>query len=264
MADFDSWAIYYDLIHKGLPGEAEFYVGHAVKHGGPALEVGCGTGRIAIPMAMSGLDVTGLDNSAPMLSVCREKLAQVSPVPGKLKLVQADMRDFTLERQFPLALMTYRTFMHCLTPEEQLACLKCIHLHLEPGGELLCNLWAARPGTLVKFPPEFDEKAYQLAGTTHIPGEDLTLVHMHNAWRDDHRQLLHERHWLQEKDLRGKIVHEEHLTMTRAWVTPREMEHLVARVGFDVVAVLGNFDGERLGPDHMEMVWHLRKKTDYT
>ena len=77
MADFDVWAAYYDLVHKGLPGEAEFYLGQAVKRGGPVLEVGCGTGRIAISMAMSGLDVTGIDNSAGMLALCREKMAAV-------------------------------------------------------------------------------------------------------------------------------------------------------------------------------------------
>lgn len=261
MSDFDSWAVYYDLIHQGLPGEAEFYVGLAVKHGGPVLEAGCGTGRIAIPMAMSGLDVTGIDNSSHMLAVCREKLGYVTPLSGKLTLVETDMRDFDLGRRFPLALMTYRTFMHCLTPREQLACLTCIYRHLEAGGELVCNLWAAHPGMIARFPTVFDENSYQQVGKSHIPDEDLDLVHMHTAWRDDFRQLLHERHWLMETDAHGKLMHEEELSMTRAWITPHEMEHLAARAGFDVVDVLGDFDGTALGPEHTEMVWRLRKPT---
>lgn len=259
MSEFDPWAIYYDLIHTGLPDEAEFYAGLAVTHGGPVLELGCGTGRIAILLAMSGLDVTGMDNSPPMLEVCSEKLAQAAPVSGRLHLVEGDMRDFELGQRFPLALMTYRTFMHCLTPEEQLACLACIYRHLEPGGELVCNLWAAHPGTLARFPTAYDENTFQMVGKTPIPGEGLLLEHMHTAWRDDFLQLLHERHWLREVDPEGRLAHEEQLRMTRAWLTPREMEHLVARAGFTTLAVLGDFTGTSLGPEHTEMVWRLLK-----
>ena len=60
MAEFDAWARYYDLIHEGLPGEAEFFVGQAARLGGQTLELGCGTGRLAVAMAMSGADVVGL------------------------------------------------------------------------------------------------------------------------------------------------------------------------------------------------------------
>ena len=92
--EFDGWAPYYDLIHKGLPGEAEFYVGQAVRIGGPTLELGCGTGRVAIPMAMSGVDVIGLDLSPRMLELCREKSEAVSPLQGSIELVEGDMATF--------------------------------------------------------------------------------------------------------------------------------------------------------------------------
>ncbi len=259
MADFDSWAIYYDLIHKGLDGEAEFYIGQALKRGGDILEVGCGTGRIALPMALSGLQVVGIDNSEPMLEICRDKMDLLGPISGALRLANRDMRDFSLRRRFPLILMTYRTFMHCLTTADQLACLGCIFKHLERGGELLFNVWAAHPSLLAKFPSVCMENSYQLVGTTRIPDEDVALIHLHHAWRDDFRQLLHERHWIQEQDLQGRLLREEHLTMTRAWFSPREMEHLVVRAGFEIVSVLGAFDGDPLGPEHTEMIWHLRR-----
>ena len=80
MAEFDSWAAYYDYLHPGLPGEAEFYGGQALRRGGPVLEAGCGTGRLAILMAMSGLKVTGVDNSAAMLAVCAQPNATLAQV----------------------------------------------------------------------------------------------------------------------------------------------------------------------------------------
>ena len=258
-AAFDSWAAYYDLVHKGLPGEAEFYIGQAMKHGGPVLELGCGTGRIAIPLAMSAVKVTGLDNSREMLAVCREKMAHVGQLPGELSLVEGNMQDFSLAETFPLALMTYRTFMHCLTPDEQLNCLACIYQHLEPAGELFLNVWSAKAEALLLFPTSYQEDTIRLLESVPIPGEEGVLDHFYTAWRDDFKQLIHERHWMQEKDEDGHLLHETELTMTRTWFTPREMEHLLVRAGFELMAALGDFEGELLAPQHKEMVWHVRR-----
>ena len=259
MAEFDAWAAYYDFLHPGLPGEAEFYVGQAVKRGGPVLEIGCGTGRIAIPMAMCGVSVTGLDNSSAMLDLCREKARAARVRKSRLSLVEADMRAFRLNLSFPLVIMAYRTFMHCLTPEDQRACLECIYNHLEPGGELLCSLWAARPETIVQFSAGEEGAVEAQAASVPVSGEDLTLLQFIRTWRDDFDQRLCESHRVQEVDACGNMLHEELLTMNRAWITPREMEHLMARSGFETLAVLGDFHGALFGPQHTEMIWHVRR-----
>lgn len=259
MAEFDAWAAYYDFLHPGLPGEAEFYVGQAVKRRGPVLEIGCGTGRIAIPIAMCGVKVTGLDNSAPMLEVCREKAKAVGLKRNRLCLVEADMRGFNLDASFPLIIMAYRTFMHCLSPEEQRACLACIYDHLEPGGELLCSLWAAQPAAIVQFNAGEEGTVEVPAARIPVSGEDVTLAHFVRTWRDDFRQRLCESHRVEEVDAAGNVLHEEILEMTRAWITPREMTHLLARTGFETLAVLGDFQGGLFGPEHTEMIWHVRR-----
>ncbi len=257
-AEYDAWAPYYDLIHEGLPGEAEFYVGQAVRIGGPVLELGCGTGRLAIPMAMSGVDVTGLDNSAGMLALCKEKARRIRRLPGKLDLVQADMRDFDLAAEFKLVVMAYRTFMHLLTPADQCACLQQVRNHLRDDGVFILNVWAARPSRIVAVRGMHDPGEFLLAGEHHIPDAGIRLVHHHTAEYDEVRQLIIERHRIEEWDHRGRLLREAELPLVRAWVTPREMEHLVRRCGFDIEAVFGDFDCRPLGPEDNEMIWVLR------
>jgi SAM-dependent methyltransferase len=257
MAEHDLWAPWYDLIQTGLPGEAEFYVYEAALRRVPTLELGCGTGRIAIPMAMSGVDVTGLDNSPAMLELCAEKLACVAPVKGRLRLAEADMRAFRLRRKFGLIVMPYRAFMHCLTPDEQLACLHCVREHLAEGGECILNVWAATPGALGPLRGQARGGRLRKMGTHTATRGRATLTHYADTWRDDHTQLLHETHRVVEKSAGGRVRLDERMTLTRAWITPREMAHLAARAGFRVRAVHGSFDGEPFGPESTEMIWRL-------
>jgi len=260
MAEFDGWSAYYDFIHKGLPGEVEFYVGQALRYGGETLELGCGTGRVCIPMAMSGGLVTGLDLSMGMLQVCREKAAALGTLRGALSLLCGDMRAFALSRRFRFIAMPYRTFMHLLTPEEQLRCLRCVHGHLDPEGVFALNLCAPRAATVARFSGREGADAFQLVGAYPVPDEGITLVHFHAAHYDEYRQWIVERHRIQEKDASGTVVHEETLTLTRAYSSPREMEHLLYRSGFEADALLGGFDGIPFGEDSTEMIWVLRKR----
>jgi SAM-dependent methyltransferase len=257
MAEYDPWAPWYDLVQPGLPGEAEFYVYEAALRREPTLELGCGTGRIAIPMAMSGVDVTGLDISPGMLDLCAGKLEYVLPVKGRLRLVEADMRAFRLRRKFGLIVMPYRSLMHCLTPEDQLACFHCVREHLSPGGEFILNLWVAGPAELNLLHDRPQGARLRKIATHVVSRAGATLTHYANAWRDDHAQLLHETHRVVEKSPSGRVRADERMTLTRTWITPREMGHLAARSGFRVKAVHGSFDGEPFGAESTEMIWRL-------
>jgi SAM-dependent methyltransferase len=257
MSEYDPWAPWYDLIHQGLPGEAEFYVGQAVRSGGPLLDLGCGTGRIAIPAAMSGVEVLGLDISEAMLDLCEEKLEALGALDGSVELVQGDLRDFVLERRFPLAVMAYRTFMHLLEPEEQLAALGCVREALEPGGTLILNLWAASPALIAPLVGP-SGGALRLVGRHRF--EDGTgLVHYRATRCDPDGQRIHEEHLLHELDEDGRVEASHALSMERSWLTLREMGHLVARAGFEVEALFGDFDCAPPGEGSQEMIWVLRR-----
>ncbi len=257
MSAFDGWADYYDLIHRGLPGEAEFYVGQAVRIGGPALELGCGTGRLAIPMAMSGVDVVGLDNSAGMLEICREKHAAVGPVSGSLELVEADMTVFSLRRQFRFVAMAYRTIMHLHLPAQQRAALKCVRAHLAPGGIFILNTWAPSPSTIAAPQPA----GFVEAGRYDLPDGGV-VRHSCRTHFDGYLQRLVEEHRIEETDRSGRVVESRSLPLVRTWTTLREMDNLVRLSGFDVEAVFGDFDCNPIGPSSTEMIWVLRPSDD--
>jgi SAM-dependent methyltransferase len=124
-----------------------FYLEEATVAGGSLLELGCGTGRLLIPLLSSGLEVSGLDASAAMLEVARQKREHLSPeLAIRLHLHQGDMSEFELGQQFALILIPFRSFQLLLTPEAQRRCLNCINRHLAPRGKVIINLFD--PGTI--------------------------------------------------------------------------------------------------------------------
>ncbi len=259
VAEFDGWAQYYDLIHEGLPGEAEFYVGHAARAGGKTLELGCGTGRIAIPMAMSGVDVTGLDNSEAMLERCREKMRAVGETRGALTLVHADMADFDLGTQFSFIAMTYRTFMHLLTVEDQQRCLAAVRRHLRDNGLFVLNSWVPKRSLIARTVAGPGAGIFHTIGKYPIPGTGNAVLHQQCVTCDESNHLLVERHKIRELDAKGTVLYEVTLPVTRALTTPEEMNKLVRLCGFHVDALFGDFDCTPFTEKSSEMVWIMRK-----
>lgn len=113
----------YDQVipYRNRP-DVDFFVEAAKQSGGPVLEVGCGTGRILLPTARSGIPVTGLDLSEYMLDVCRQELEkEPRKVQDRVSLIHGDMRNFSLGKKFPLITLPFRPFQHLLTVEDQIS-----------------------------------------------------------------------------------------------------------------------------------------------
>ena len=258
MAEFDAWAEYYDIIHQGLPGEAEFYVGQAVRIGGRTLELGCGTGRIAIPMAMSGVEVTGLDRSEAMLAICREKLSAVGPLSGSLQLVNADMTSFELGQQFDFIAMPYRTFMHVHGVEQQRACLRCIHEHLADDGVCVLNTWSPSASVIAAHSVE---REFERVDEYELDDTENHLQHYHRAIYDEERQRIVEEHLIDEVREDGQVVNSVTLPLVRVWTYPRELQHLITLCGFRTEAVFGDFECNPRTAATSEQIIVLRKMT---
>lgn len=228
--------------HRRSRCDVEFYVEEAKEVHGPALELGCGTGRILIPVARAGIRVVGLDSSVHMLGVCRQRLGnEAGEVRSRVTLLQGDMRWFNLPDRFNVVMMPFRSFQHLLTVDDQLACLSAIRRHLADRGVLILDVNAFGPLVSGEVGKECgDEPDF------HLPdGRHVRLRHRIIA-RDRCLQVVDAEvnYWIGLPDGR-----EERLVQAvRLRYTSRlELEHLLARGGFELRNVYGGFRREPLG-----------------
>jgi SAM-dependent methyltransferase len=238
-------AEFYDHVgpYRERP-DVGFYVGAAVASGGPVLELGCGTGRVLIPTARAGVPIVGLDLSPHMLRVARERLAQEPDVVrARAELVEGDLRNFRLGRRFALATIPFRPFQHLVAVEEQLACLAAVHQHLEPGGQLVFDVFNPRLESLVAddIGQEYgDEPAFVM------PDGRRVVRRFRTASRDLFQQLL-------QVELIYCVTHpdgrEERLVhaFPMRYLFRYEVEHLLARAGFEVEVMYADYDQSPLG-----------------
>ena len=110
---YDEYAVVAEFYDYVVPyrerRDVDFFVELARQSGGPVLEIGSGTGRVLIPTARAGVEIVGLDSSASMMEVCRAKLAhEPQEVQTKVQLVEGDMRQFDLGREFRLVTVPFR------------------------------------------------------------------------------------------------------------------------------------------------------------
>ena len=129
---------HYDLAYSNFTEDIDFWVGQARRYGGPILELACGTGRISIPRAREGFEVTGIDLAESML----EQAGRNSLEEGlDVEWAKADMRYFSLGKTFPLIICPSQSISRMLTIEDLEECLSWVKEHLAPGGLFTMELY---------------------------------------------------------------------------------------------------------------------------
>ena len=142
----------YDLLFPGGHGVAdEFYHEEARRSGGRVLELGCGSGRLTIPIAQSGVDIVGADLSESMLAAARAKTLAAGVA---VEFVHADMRDFELPGPFAAIFIPGNSLLHLFTVDDWKRCLVCVRRHLTPGGRLVFDISKWDLGRLVRDPAQ--------------------------------------------------------------------------------------------------------------
>jgi SAM-dependent methyltransferase len=225
-------ARYYDGAHATLRdgADVEFYLCLARETGGPVLEIGCGTGRVLLPIAREGIACVGLDSSLAMLDVLRAK----NP-PLNLRLVVARMQDFDLgPEHFRLIFSAFRPLQHLYTVEEQLDCLMRVRRALAPDGLFAFDVFVPNLARIVRMEePEYEDGRFR-------EGDD-ELVCFTSVRRDVTTQVQEvTMRW--ERRRNGAVVGEESERFRMRWYHRFELEHLLARAGFEIVALYGGFD----------------------
>ena len=232
--------------------DAEFYFAQAVKSGGPALELGCGTGRVLLPIARAGIEITGVDASELMLGKLREKLQREPPeVQSRVKLAQAEMTNFDLGRKFALITIPFRPFQHLIRVEDEMQCLEQVRKHLAPRGQLVFDIFNPDPSRLVD--PKWMEEGAARTEFDMPDGRHVQLVdRMTGVSRAN--QVMEVEFIFYVTPPGGKTLRLVHPFSMR-FIYRHEMEHLLARCGLRVVKLYGDSDGGEFGDKSTEMIF---------
>jgi len=237
---YEYTARYYDAAYAELTAQradTKFYLDLATETGGPVLELGCGTGRALLPIALTGLDCAGVDQSPAMLAQFRSK-----PGAAAVTLVGGRMETFDFgPKRFRLIFSAFRAFQHLDTAEQQLACLTRVRAHLAPGGVFAFDVFNPKLENMARdVEPETPDLDFKYDGRR--------VRRYVGATRDRSVQLISiTMRYVEE--LGGVAEKESIVKMSMRWFWRYELEHLLHRAGFTDVTIYGDFNRCPIGRD---------------
>ena len=224
----------YDLVYASYDDDLSLYEEFARRGESPALELGAGTGRVALHLARQGFRVVALDSSPRMLA--RLEAALDPEAAQRVRLVHGDMRDFDLGgEKFDLVYCALDTFEHLLTTADQLAALRRVAKHLSAGGVFVFELrsltavdWSDEPSPLrlewVR-PDATGESVAKLSSVTSSPARQLTMFTL-----------------IFDRTGPDGVVRRRTLDVTLRATGRYEMELLLGRAGLRLAAIYGGAD----------------------
>lgn len=250
----------YDLCPRYKQrADMDFYLNICQEQNGKVLELGCGTGRVLIPIAQSGLEITGLDLSPYMLAKCRENLAEEpQEIQNRIQLVQGTMTDFDLGEKFSSIIIPFRPFQHLIDVKDQMACLQCAQKHLADDGVLVFDLFQVN-FSKINNPEDLEEK--EDFPEMEIPDgrtmrRNWRFAGYHPSEQYNECELIY---YITDKDGNTeRLVHD----FPFRYFFRYEVEHLLARCGLKIKALYGNFDKSPLVDESPEMIFVASKAGD--
>ncbi len=231
--------------------DVAFYVDEARAAAGNVLEVGCGTGRILIPTARAGVAIDGLDESPDMLAQCAAKLQhENADVRQRMTLHRSDARNFDMGTTFGLVTAPFRVMQHQITSDDQLRFLASVRRHLRPGGRFVFDV----------FNPSFAA----LVAADGVEREDVPYTSLGDGrsfMRTGRVKRVRFVDQVSEVELiyyvRSEAGAESQRTVQSfdmRWYLRNELVSLLARAGFRVTALYGDFDRSTLSDASKEII----------
>jgi len=232
MTEYDTWAPDYDVWAAEMTEDVPFYVSLAREAADPVVELGVGTGRVAIPIAReTGKRVIGIDRSPAMLAVGRERAGEL-PIDFR----EGDFRDFTVEQPVELVICPFRALLHAPTWADKRRVFESAARALKPGGRFAWNIFVFSPFVAAANDGQRRELEDGLwEEVRHVPADnriDLT---------------------------RGRGDHADG-TVRLWWATRSEWEGLVETAGLELEALYGWFDRRPFDEESQEFVFVARKR----
>jgi SAM-dependent methyltransferase len=214
LSSYDAIAELYDPWSTSVVEDVAFYLEEARRSGGPVVELGVGTGRVAVPIAADGIRVIGIDSSRGMLDVCARRAALAGV---ELDLRVGDLREPPVSERVPIVICPFRSLLHMHTDEDRRRALASVHELLLPDGRFIFDV----------FTPA---------------AEDIAKTH--DRWLEREAGIFERAIWDEEErtltlTVRGK---NGETTMALAWLSPEEWRTLLEQAGFEVESCYGWFD----------------------
>lgn len=246
---WDEYAPFYDWENARTLGRRDvpFWRTLALHHGGRLLELGCGTGRISLPLGRAGVSVVGVDRSAPMLARARQRIRRAK-LGARIRLIRGDIRHlpFTDAEPFSVVLAPYGMLQSLLNERDLSATLLAIERVLEPGGVLGVELVADLPAW-----EEYKKRVSLKGWRRQRGGAHVTLTE--TVRQDRARRLTIFDQEFTER--RGRQVRRQRFALTFRTLSVPQVKRRLEKAGFEVTAVLGDYQG---GPwDPRAEVWMM-------
>lgn len=226
----------YDALHWWKTNDLEFITERATQYGSPVLELAAGTGRLARVIAACDLDYTGLELSPHFAAAAREKLKSFG---SRSRIVEADMRDFDLERQFKFILIGFNSFLHLYSDEDARDCLQAVKRHLHREGRFLIEIFIPDPWFLDR--PK--DRLYEVSTFAHPEGGYCQIKESNEF---DAASGINHIDWYFFQPTQPEP---ERFSFDMRIYYPDTMDRLLAEAGLTVYEKLGDYDGNPLDAD---------------
>ncbi len=248
------FAAYYEALTGDFRGDVPMYLEMAKRHEGPILELACGTGRVAIPLAEAGSTIVGLDSDPEMLALAESK-ARMLELGRRISFVKADMVSFKMKQKFPLIIAGANSLIHLLDSASLRKCLERCRTQLTPGGTLYI---AFEPSPYIAAAGKYRvERERPRQVFNRETGE--TLLYRGTTTVDPNFQLIIRHH----EYANPRAPHDATKTATFNYVTrpiyPGELELLVELVGLEIIGIYGDYDLRPLTRQSEKIVYQIQR-----
>ena len=245
---YDALAAYYDILYSGLaPADLSFYSALSKEHESPVLELGCGTGRLTIPLAESGIDITGLELSPAMLARAESKLQECArETQQRCTLLLGDMRCFDLDRRFGLIILAYSSLLELGSERDRHETLDRCRQHLDDDGALVIDNFFRGDGKYANWGRRRPDHTMLYLGTYSDPTDPAGCIQHFEVHSFDPDSATMLGTVFVDHVAPSGVVRRDTIALRRQYVSPEAMEDELKQARFLQVSAYGGLNREPL------------------